>query len=250
MGHVTEGYVRSVALLDGKNVFISGSTRGIGRAMADAFAAEGARVIVNGRRQADADAVAAEVPGALAIGGDMSDRTAIEDAVRRVQDEFGAIHVLVNNAGVSTRSAITRLTDEEWDRMLRINLTGPMLLTRAIVPLMKVQGGGAIINVISGAATDGTVGYSAYSASKGGLLGLTMTLSLELARFGIRVNALSPTAMTDMMRQNPAEVLAQLADDIPSVEAVANAALFLASDLSSTVTGQVIRSSKRFPPLS
>jgi NAD(P)-dependent dehydrogenase (short-subunit alcohol dehydrogenase family) len=238
-----------VPLLNGKIVFISGSTRGIGRAMADAFAAEGARVIINGRKQADADAVAAQVPGALAIGGDMADRSAIEDAVRRVKDECGAIHVLVNNAAVSSISAITRLTDEDWDRILRINLTGPMQLTRAVIPLMKAQGGGTIINVISGAATEGTVGYSAYSASKGGLLGLTMTLAAELARFGIRVNALSPSAMTDMLRQNPPEVLEQMADALPSIEAVAGAALFLASDLSSTVTGQIVRATKKFEPI-
>jgi 3-oxoacyl-[acyl-carrier protein] reductase len=238
-----------MGVLDKRVVLVTGSTRGIGRAMAERFAAEGARVVVNGRNQADADALAAELPGAVSVAGDMSDRAVVEEAVRRIHDECGAIHALVNNAAVSTRSAITRLTDEEWDRMLRVNLTGPMLLTRAVVPLMKAQGGGTIVNVISGAATQGTVGYSAYAASKGGLLGLTMTLAVELSGFNIRVNALSPAALTDMMRQNPPEVLATLAESLPTTDAVADAALFLVSDLSSTVTGQVLGASRKFQPL-
>jgi 3-oxoacyl-[acyl-carrier protein] reductase len=237
-----------VGLLDGKVALITGSTRGIGRAMAERFAGEGARVVVNGRRQEDADALAAELPGAIAIGADMSDLPSVRAAVQRIADEWGRIDVLVNNAAISTISAITRLTDEEWERVLHVNLTGPMYVTRAVVPVMKTQGSGVIINVISGAGVSGTIGYSAYSASKGGLVGLTMTLALELARFGIRVNALSPSALTDMLRQNPPDILATMIDRLPSLEAVSDAALFLASDLASTVTGQILSANARFAP--
>lgn len=235
-------------LLTGRVIFVSGSTRGIGRAMAEAYASEGATVVVNGRRQADAERVARDLPGALAVGADLSQKEAIEDAVKRVKAELGTVDVLVNNAGISVRGAFTRLSDQDWERVIQVNLTGSMLLTRAVVPLMKAQGGGSIINLISGAATSGSVGYSAYAASKGGLLGLTMTLAAELSRFGIRVNALSPSALTDMLRENPAEVLEPMIDKLPSLEAVAGAAVFLASDLAAAVTGQIIRATDRFAP--
>ena len=223
-------------LLESKVAVITGSTRGIGRAMADAFAAQGARVVVNGR--SGAPEVAAEIPGAMAVEGDMSDQASIDRLVGEVTAELGRIDVLVNNAGISRRSAVTRVTDEEWEEVIRVNLTGPMYLTRAVVPVMKAQGGGVIINVISGAATVGTAGFSSYAAAKGGLLGLTMTWSKELTRFGIRSNALSPSALTDMMRQLPPEILGQM--ELPLPEDVVGAAVFLASDLSKSVNGQVI----------
>jgi 3-oxoacyl-[acyl-carrier protein] reductase len=237
-----------MGLLDGKVALITGSTRGIGKAMAETFARQGARVVVNGRREEDARSVAADLPGAVAIGADMSDLPSVQAAVTRIVAELGQIDVLVNNAGISTISAITRLTDEDWDRVLRVNLTGPMYVTRAVVPVMKAQNRGVIINVVSGAGISGTIGYSAYSASKGGLVGLTMTLALELARFGIRVNALSPSAMTDMLRQNPPDVLATISANVPTADAVSDAAVFLASDLSSTVTGQVLAATAKFDP--
>jgi 3-oxoacyl-[acyl-carrier protein] reductase len=232
-------------VLDGRVAVITGSTRGIGRAMADAFAREGARVVVNGRRQEDAEAAAAQIPGSLAIGGDMSDQATIEHLVARTTDELGAIDVLVNNAAISRRSAVTRVTHDEWDEVLKVNLTGPMFLTRAVVPVMKKQGRGVIINVISGAATQGSIGFSSYAASKGGLIGLTMTWAVELAGFGIRVNALSPSALTDMMRQLPADAFAAMESRLPAPEKVVGVAVFLASDLSETVNGQIIGAGTR-----
>jgi 3-oxoacyl-[acyl-carrier protein] reductase len=115
-----------------------------------------------------------------------------------------------------------------------------MFLTRAVVPVMKKQDGGVILNVISGAGTHGTVGFSSYSASKGGLMGLTFTWAKELARFAIRVNALSPSALTDMMRQLPAELLGPMEGSLASPEEVAKVALFLVSDLASSVNGQIV----------
>jgi 3-oxoacyl-[acyl-carrier protein] reductase len=229
-----------MGLLEGRVALVTGSTRGIGRAMAVTFAAEGARVVINGRRDEDARAVAAGVPGAWGVGADMAEGEAVAAAVDRIIHAWGGIDILVNNAAISGRSAITRLADEDWDRMLRVNLTGPMCVTRAVVPGMKARRSGVIVNVISGAGTHGNVGFSAYAASKGGLVGLTMTLAKELFGFGIRVNALAPSALTDMMRQLPDEVLQPMIGGMPTVEAVADAALFLVSDLSRTVNGQVL----------
>jgi 3-oxoacyl-[acyl-carrier protein] reductase len=227
-------------LLTDKVALISGSTRGIGHSMAETFAREGARVVVNGRREEDALTVAASIPGSIGVGGDMADPAAIERIVSKVLDEWGRVDILVNNAAISRRSAVTRVTDEEWDEVIRINLTGPMFLTRAVVPVMKRQGGGVVLNVISGAGTHGTIGFSSYAASKGGLVGLTMTWAQELAGFGIRVNALSPSALTDMMRELPAELLAPMENRLPSPDEVADVALFLVSDLSNLVNGQII----------
>ena len=124
--------------------------------------------------------------------------------------------------------------------MIRVNLTGPMFLTRAVVPIMKRQGSGVILNVISGAGTHGTIGFSSYAASKGGLVGLTMTWAQELIGFGIRTNALSPSALTDMMRQLPPELLGPMEDRLPAPDDVAEVALFLVSDRAKLVNGQIV----------
>ncbi len=235
-------------LMEGKIVVITGSTRGIGRAMAERFASEGARVVVHGRREADAASVAETIPGALAVGADISDRAACDGLVARVNEQLGAPAVLVNNAGISSRAAVTRVVDEDWDRVLEVNLSGPLYAARAVIPGMKANGGGVIVNVTSTAGTHGMVGFSSYAASKAGLVGLTLTWAKELAPFGIRVNALAPGAITDMMRELPPDVLQPIIDrGLPTVEAVADAGLFLASDLSRTVTGQVIHAIGRPP---
>jgi 3-oxoacyl-[acyl-carrier protein] reductase len=237
-----------MGLLEDKIVIVTGSTRGIGRAMAERFAAEGARVVVHGTRQAEASAVAEEIPGALGLGADISDRTAFEALVRRVNDEWGVPTVLVNNAGISSRAAVTWVRDEDWDRVLQVNLSGPLYAAQAVIPGMKESGGGVIVNVTSTAGTHGIVGFSSYAASKAGVVGLTLTWAKELAPFGIRVNALAPGAITDMMKELPPEVLQPIIDrGLPTVEAVADVGLFLASGLSSTVTGQVIHATGRSP---
>ena len=226
-------------LLAGHIALVTGSTRGIGRAMAERFAAEGARVIVHGRHEADAAAVAAEVPNAVGIAAEVSDLDSVRELCRRAQDEVGTVDVLVNNAAISVRSAITRLTDDEWDRSLAVNLTGPMYLIRELVPGMKQAGWGRIVNVTSGAGVHGVPGFSAYAASKGGIVGLTFTLALELARFGITVNALSPAALTDMLRQLPPELLDPMVEaGLPTVEDCAATALTLVVD--SAPTGQLV----------
>jgi 3-oxoacyl-[acyl-carrier protein] reductase len=208
--------------------------------MAETFAAQGARVVVNGRRDEDAAAASAQIPGSIGIGGDMSEQAAVDALVQRAVAELGPIEILVNNAAISRRSAITRVTDEEWNEVIRVNLTGPMLLTRAVVPVMKRQGGGVIVNVISGAGVQGSIGFSSYAASKGGLVGLTMTWAKELAGFNIRVNALSPSALTDMMRQLPPELLGPMEQQLADPADVAQTALFLVSPLGKSVHGQIV----------
>ena len=159
--------------------------------------------------------------------------------MRRAQDEVGTVDVLVNNAGFSTRTVITRLTDDEWDRSLAVNLTGPMYLIRELVPGMKQAGWGRIVNVTSGAGMHGMPGFSAYAAAKGGIVGLTFTLAMELARFGIKVNALSPAALTDMLRQLPPELLDPMVEaGLPTVEDCADVALTLVVD--DAPTGEVV----------
>jgi len=227
-------------LLDDRVVVVSGSTRGIGRAMVELFATEGARVVVNGRNAEEVAAVAGAIPAAVPFPGDLSDLPTITALVELLRSDFGRVDVLVNNAAISRRSALTRVTDEEWEEVIRINLTGPMYLTRAVVPLMKVQGRGVILNVISGAGTHGNAGFSSYGASKGGLVGLTMTWAQELTRFGIRTNALSPSALTDMMRQLPPELLDSMIERLASPEDVALVALSLVSDLGKLINGQII----------
>ena len=172
--------------------------------MAVRFAAEGALVVVHGRRKADAEAVAAELPGAIGLGADMADAAAVGALVADSHAHFGRLDILVNNAGHSSRAAITRVTDDDWDRTLAVNLSGPMYACRAAIPHMKAQRSGVIVNVISGAGLHGLVGFSSYAASKGGLMALTLTMAAELGPLGIRVNALSPAALTDMIARAPA----------------------------------------------
>jgi len=228
--------------LSGRVALVTGSTRGIGRAVAAALVAEGTVVVVHGRDEETAGKTASDLGARLGVGADLADRAALDEVVRRVTDGCGPVNILVNNAGISSRAAITRVTDEDWDAALAVNLTGPLCLTRAVVPGMKRLGRGVILNVVSGAGTYGIPGFSAYGASKGGLLALTMTWAKELQGFGIRVNAMAPAALTDMLRQLPPDELERLvASGLPSVEAVAETAVFLLSDQSRHSTGQLIQ---------
>jgi NAD(P)-dependent dehydrogenase (short-subunit alcohol dehydrogenase family) len=216
--------------LDGRVALVTGSTRGIGRAIAERFAAEGAAVVVNGRRQEDAEQAAAEIAGTtLGIGADQSSLDDIRGLCRRAERELGTIDVLVNNAAIAPRTAITRVTDEEWDETLLVDLTAPFRYIREVVPGMKRAGWGSILNITSGAGMTGVVGFSSYAAAKGGLVGLSNTLALELPRFGIRTNLLLAAAMTDMMRQLPPDVF-DPDTPLPSVEANARTALRLVAD--------------------
>jgi 3-oxoacyl-[acyl-carrier protein] reductase len=236
-----------VGKLDGKVALVSGSTRGIGLGIATRFASEGARVVINGRSEDRVRAVAATIPGSYPAPADVTDATAVNAMVETVVRDLGDIGILVNNAGVSYRAAVTRITDDDWSRVLATNLTGVMYLCRAVVGGMKRNGGGNILNLTSGASY-GMVGFSAYGASKGGLESFTLALSKELARFGIRANLLSPSALTDMTQELPDEILAARKDSFATVEAVAETALFLVSDEARYTTGERVRVTGE-PPL-
>jgi len=220
-----------VGALDGHVALVTGSTRGIGRAIAERFAKEGARVIVNSRTQDASDTVAEQVPNAIGIAADVADLDAVRTMCHRARDEAGTVDILVNNAGVATRSAITRLTDDEWNASIAVNLTGSMHTIREVVPGMKAMGWGRIVNVTSAAGTHGTPGFAAYAAAKGGVVALAFTLARELEQFGIKVNVLSPAALTDMLRQLPPDLLEPMIErGLPTVEDCAEVALGLVVD--------------------
>jgi NAD(P)-dependent dehydrogenase (short-subunit alcohol dehydrogenase family) len=183
---------------------------------------------VSGRDETAARDVAGAIDGAVGIACDVSDLESVRALCGAAREQLGGIDILVNNAGVASRHAITRVTDEEWFESLAVNLTGPMYLVRELIPDMKAKGWGRIVNVTSVAGTHGVPGFAAYGAAKGGVVALTLTLALELEAFGIRVNALSPAALTDMLRQLPPALLDPMIEaGLPTVEQCAQAALAL-----------------------
>lgn len=233
--------------LVGRVAVVTGSTRGLGRGIAERFAAEGAIVVVHGRDQAVCDSVAASLRGGAAIGiaGDIGETGFPDRLVDTVAERFGRLDVVVNNAGVAIDNYITGVTDERWAASLATNLSGPFAMLRAAVRMMKEGGGGAVLNVISWAGERGNVGQAAYSASKAGLHALTLTGAKELGKFGIRVNSLSPAVATDMGAQMDERLKKIAASRRPlkisgSIADVAEAALFLVSDRSRFITGDVV----------
>jgi 3-oxoacyl-[acyl-carrier protein] reductase len=230
--------------LDSKVAIVTGSTRGIGRGIAGRFAAEGATLIVSGTQSANVEAVAAEL-GAHGDACDLGDAEQAAGLVNRTVERFGRVDVLVNNAGIALDNYVTGVTDERWQKVLDVNLTGGFVTLREATKSMKRQGGGSIINVISWAGTNGNVGQVAYSASKAGMIGVTKTAAKELGAFGIRVNALAPATPTDMTSQMTPEDLEAAAQSTPlqrhgTIAEVAEGALWLASDRSSYTTGIVL----------
>jgi 3-oxoacyl-[acyl-carrier protein] reductase len=176
---------------------------------------------------------------ALAVRCHVGDWDDCDTLIAATVAEFGRVDVLVNNAGIAPRTAITRVTDEEWDETIAVDLSAPFWFIRELVPAMKRTGGGCIVNVTSGAGIEGIAGFSSYAAAKGGIVGLSRTLALELAMFGIRVNLLSPGADTDMLRQLPPELLSTVLDMVPPLEDTARAVLELVAD--PHVTGRLVR---------
>ena len=238
---------------------VTGGGRGIGRAIALAFAREGADVAVTARTQGEIDAVAAEVRGlgrkALAVACDVGERPRVEAAVRQVADGLGPVSVLVNNAGIAQSAKLLDTDDLLWERHLRVNLTGAFLVTRAVLPGMLAAGWGRIINVASIAGRQGYPYLAAYAASKHGLLGLTRALAQEVVTAGVTVNAICPgyvaTDLTWASARNIEartgrpfdEAVRSLAAFSPQKrliepEEVAALAVLLASDEARSVTAQ------------
>ncbi len=232
--------------LSGKNALVTGSTRGIGRAIAEAFAASGARVGVVGRDQQRADEAAAAIGnGAQGFAADVSDTAAVTKLVDDVEKAFGSIDILVNNAGITRDNIVIRLKDEDWDAVQNANLRGAFASIRAASRGMIKRRTGRIINIASIVGLIGNKGQANYAASKAGLIALTKSVAKELGSRNILINAVAPgfieTEMTAKMTAEAREALGkQIAlERLGTVDDVAAMVTFLASDLASYITGQV-----------
>jgi len=232
--------------LSGKNALVTGSTRGIGRAIAEAFAESGARVAVVGRDQQRADEAAAAIgSGATGFAADVSDTAAVTKLIDDVEKAFGSIDILVNNAGITRDNIVMRLKDEDWDAVQNANLRGAFASIRAVSRGMMKRRSGRIINVASIVGLIGNKGQANYAASKAGLIALTKTVAKELGSRNILINAVAPgfieTEMTAKMTPEAREALGkQIAlERLGTVQDVAAMVTFLASDLASYITGQV-----------
>ncbi|RLJ70386.1 3-oxoacyl-[acyl-carrier-protein] reductase [Hydrogenivirga caldilitoris] len=237
--------------LSGKIALVTGSTRGIGKATAYKLAEAGATVIVTGRSEDRAKEVAKEIAGntkanTYGVGLDIGSKESIEEALRKINEEVGSVDILVNNAGVNRDTLFIRMKYEDWDEIIRVNLTGTFLVTQLVVKGMLKKRWGRVINMSSVVAFIGNVGQANYSAAKAGLVGFTKTLAKELAPRNITVNAIAPGFIeTDMTENLPEEIKQGFLSQIPmnrfgTAEDVANVVLFIASDLSSYMTGEVI----------
>ena len=192
--------------LKNKTALVTGAGKGIGKAIALALAKEGVNVILVARTQKDIDSVAAKVRSlrvkALAITADVADINSVNAAVEKALNEFGAIDILINNAGIASFGKFLELEPTDWERIIQVNLMGPYYVTRAVVPNMIERQTGDIINISSTAGLAGNAMTSAYSASKFALLGLTDSLMQEMRKHNIRVTALTPsTVATDMAKE-------------------------------------------------
>jgi 3-oxoacyl-[acyl-carrier protein] reductase len=235
--------------LSGKVCVVTGGARGIGRAIVLAYAAAGARaVIAIDMGFDDFDEVTAQHASVRPVVLDVTDSAAVQGAVERLRADEGRIDVLVNNAGITRDNLLQKMTDDEWDAVIDVNLGGVFRMARAIGPLMMEQGAGSIVNMASIVGLTGNVGQSNYAASKGGVVSLTKTWAKEFARKGaqVRVNAIAPgfvrTPMTEKVPERILEAMVgkTLLGRMGEPADIANAALWLASDASSYVTGQVI----------
>jgi 3-oxoacyl-[acyl-carrier protein] reductase len=239
-------------LLQGKTSIVTGGSKGIGRAIVELFAREGSRVYYLSRSEAEdpaALAAAAEAGGGSVrwIACDVADEAMVDAAVEAVVAEAGGVDALVNNAGVTRDGLVFRMSLADWDTVIRTNLTSAFLVSRAVARHMIKRRSGSIVNVSSVVGIIGNGGQTNYSSSKAGLIGFTKSLAREVGTRGVRVNALAPgfieTAMTEKI---PAEAKEKLKAGIPlgrtgKSEDIAAAALFLCSDLSAYITGDVLQ---------
>ena len=239
--------------LKDKVALITGGSRGIGFATADRFLQEGAVVILTASSQGSADRAVAQLKekhpsGTVAgISPDLSSLESVRTAFQEATSVYGCIDILVNNAGITKDGLMMRMSEGQWDAVLNVNLKSAFNFIHACTPVMMKQRAGSIINMSSVVGVHGNAGQANYSASKAGMIGLAKSVAQELGSRGIRANAIAPGfIITDMTAQLSDEVRAEWCKKIPlrrggTVEDVANIATFLASDMSSYVSGQVIQ---------
>ncbi|MCW5936866.1 MAG: 3-oxoacyl-[acyl-carrier-protein] reductase [Fimbriimonadaceae bacterium] len=229
-----------------KIVVVTGASRGIGRAVATAFGHEGAVVVCVATTQENADSTAIGIEGAVGFGCDVSDAGAVETLFSRIEKEVGTPYALVNNAGVTRDALMIRMKDEDWDRVLAVNLKGAFLCTRAVAkPMMKAREG-RIVNVSSVVGVSGAAGQANYAASKAGLIGLTKATAKELGGRGITCNAVAPgfietdmtSGLTPEFREHVEKTSAL--GRLGTPEDVAAAILFFCAPESAYITGQVL----------
>jgi 3-oxoacyl-[acyl-carrier protein] reductase len=233
-----------------KVVVITGSGRGIGRVAAEHLASEGAKVVIADRDPATVAEAAATIKGsggeAMGEVVDVTDRASLEAMATRVVEKWGRIDVLINNAGITQDATLAKMTEEQFDRVIDINLKGVFNATQAVLPQMVAQGKGKIINTSSVVGLYGNFGQTNYAATKAGVIGMTKSWAKELARKGITANAVAPGfIVTDMTAAMPEKVLGLMQDKTPVGRLglpsdIAKAYLFLASDDADFINGHVL----------
>ena len=245
-------YLIEMKLLEGKTALITGAARGIGKALAVRFAQEGANIaftdlVIDENGQQTEKEIAALGVKVKGYASNAADFAQTQEVVKEVVKDFGRIDILVNNAGITKDGLMMRMTEAQWDAVIAVNLKSAFNFINAVLPVMLRQKAGSIINMASVVGVHGNAGQSNYAASKAGLIALAKSIAQEVGSRGIRANAIAPgfieTAMTAAL---PDDVRAEWTKKIPlrrggKVEDIADVATFLASDMSSYVTGQVIQ---------
>jgi 3-oxoacyl-[acyl-carrier protein] reductase len=228
--------------LSGKIVLVTGGARGIGRAIAERLAAEDAKMVIT-CDMGEATFEQANIKHEIL---NVTDREAVKELIKKLTEEFGKIDVLVNNAGITKDALLVRMTEDQWDAVIDVNLKGVFNITQAVAPVMMKNKGGSIITISSVVGLYGNLGQTNYAATKGGVIAMTKTWAKELARKNVRANCVAPGFIeTAMTKELPEKTLDAMKDRIPlgrlgQPEDIANAVLFLASDESSYITGETI----------
>ncbi|MEQ6390673.1 3-oxoacyl-[acyl-carrier-protein] reductase [Bacillaceae bacterium S4-13-58] len=236
--------------LENKVSIITGGGRGIGAATAEKFASEGAIVVVTDVNESDINKTVDEITtaGGKAIGivSNVADREQVSELIQKVVDQYGRIDVVVNNAGITADSTLVKMTEEQWDRVIDVNLKGVFNVGQAAAKVMKEQNGGVILNASSVVGLYGNFGQTNYAATKWGVIGMTKSWAKELGKNKIRVNAVAPgfimTPMTEKMPDKALDMMKgkSVLGDLGLPEDIANAYAFLASDEARFITGTVL----------